>query len=410
MSDDLAGRTIYVPYMSDHVYVIAAAMRALGLDGEVLPQPDAETLSIGLDLCRGRECLPCFLATGDVLKQARRPGFDASRAAFLMPGSPGPCRFGQYHVLQRSLLNREGAGDVRIITPTPETHYEGFGENPTALRRLIWHAIVAADLLLKLRYEFRPYELEAGVVDDAYATSLRSLMTATESGRGSVIRDALREIAKRFAALPVQREPRKPVVAFVGEIYVMLNDHSNQDMIRQLEQLGLEVVTGTLFEWLLFADWTELDRNRLFSEWGKGARTIVQDAWQRMVLHRSGRIIRPLLREHEDPSMAQLFALARPHYDPLLGTEATLTIARALWAAGHGASGVVNVLPFACMPGLLVTGMAPALRAEMGHIPWLDIWYDAQERTNVRTRLEAFTHQVKQHAGYADERIPAGVS
>lgn len=398
MSDSLDGRTIYVPNMADHALVIAAAMHAHGLNGQALDPPDEETLRIGLDLCRGRECLPCFLVTGDMVRQCRRPDFDAAKTAFLLPTAPGPCRFGQYHVLERAILAREGFAGVPIVTPTAESLYEGFGDDPRGLRQLVWRGVVAVDLLLKLLYEYRPYELERGVADAAYQASLEDILLATETGRGAAILHALRTAADRFRVLPVQREPRHPVVAMIGEIYVMLNHRANQQMVRQLEALGAEVVTGSLIEWMLFGDWTQVDRDILFQDWRRLFGTVTQDAWQRMVLHRMHRVVAPLLRQPNDPTMAELFALVRPFYDPRLGTEATLTLAKALWDARHGAAGVVNVLPFSCMPGLIVTGMAPPMRKAMGLVPWLDIWYDAQQQTNVHTRLEAFMHQVRQHA------------
>ena len=66
--------------------------------------------------------------------------------------------------------------------------------------------------------------------------------------------------------------------------------------------------------------------------------------------------------------------------------------------ARHGVSGVVNVMPFSCMPGIIVAGMASRVRADFNQLPWLDIVYDGQHLTNIRTRLEAFVHQVAQFA------------
>jgi predicted nucleotide-binding protein (sugar kinase/HSP70/actin superfamily) len=408
VSDSFAGRTIYVPYMADHALAVVAAMRAQGLDAQPLDPPDDETLAIGLDLCRGRECLPCFLVTGDIIRQCRRAGFDRAKAAFLLPTSPGPCRFGQYHVLERAILAREGLGDVRIVAPSAETLYEGFGEDPRGLRRLVWHGFVATDLLLKLLHEYRPYELEPGVADAAYHAALEQVLLAIETGNHAAIVRALRHGADRFRVLPVRREPRRPVVAMLGEIYVMLNHHANHQMIRKLESLGAEVATGSLIEWMLFADWTQLNHDLLFHDWRRLVGTVAQDTWQRTVLHRMHRVVAPLLRQPPDATMAELFALVRPFYDPQLGTEATLTLAKALWETSHGAAGVLNVLPFSCMPGLIVTGMAPPMRQAMGLIPWLDIWYDAQQQTNVQTRLEAFMHQVRQHADRERYAAPPG--
>ena len=101
-------KTIYIPYMCDHGYVLAAALQAFGMQAKALPPPDDESLAIGLDLCRGRECLPCFTTTGDIIRLAEQPDFDPARSVILMPTTPGPCRFGQYIALQQNLLEQKG--------------------------------------------------------------------------------------------------------------------------------------------------------------------------------------------------------------------------------------------------------------------------------------------------------------
>jgi predicted nucleotide-binding protein (sugar kinase/HSP70/actin superfamily) len=68
-------------------------------------------------------------------------------------------------------------------------------------------------------------------------------------------------------------------------------------------------------------------------------------------------------------------------------------MSRALATHCHGVAGVINVLPFSCMPGTVVAAMAPVLRKSMDGVPWLDISFDGQGATNVNTRLEAFMHQ-----------------
>ena len=62
-----------------------------------------------------------------------------------------------------------------------------------------------------------------------------------------------------------------------------------------------------------------------------------------------------------------------------------------------GLSGIVNVMPFSCMAGIITAGMAPRIRADLGGVPWLDVIYDAQGGTNVNTRLEAFMYQATQY-------------
>jgi len=391
-------RTIYVPNMSDHVVTLRGALHHHNIRCEVLPPPDAETLAIGLDLCRGRECLPCFLATGDVIRACRAGTIDRANSAFFMPASPGPCRFGQYRVLQRLVLDREGYSDVEILSPTAENSYRGFGARPKALRLLVWEGIVAADLLLKLRYEFRPYELRPGATDEAYRRGLEVIEAAVAQGGGKALMAALDRIAADFSTIAVDRSTPRPVVAMLGEIYVMLNAHSNQDLILQLEAAGAEVVTGTLTEWLHFADVTKMDRDVLFGSWvsllGTKALSVYQHRVERQMFAR----LQHLLRHPADAPMRDLFEMARPYFDPLLGTEALITVAKVVEYARHGVSGIVNVMPFSCMPGMVVSGLSARMRRDLGQLPWLDVNFDGQRITNIRTRLEAFVHQVTQFA------------
>jgi predicted nucleotide-binding protein (sugar kinase/HSP70/actin superfamily) len=398
MPREAVTRTVYIPYMSDHVVAIAAALRNHGIACEILPPPDQETLAIGLDLCRGRECLPCFLASGDIIRGCRNGTIDPAKSAVLMPASPGPCRFGQYRILQRQMLDREGYASIDILSPTSENSYRGFGQHPNKLRLLVWEGFVATDLLLKLRYEYRPYEIEKGSTEAAYRRGLTRIDAAVEKGGGKHLLSALDAIANDFAGVAVDRSELRPVVAMLGEIYVMLNSHSNQDLILQLEEAGAEVVTGTLSEWLHFADETKIDRDVLFGEWIGFLGTKALGAYKQHTEHRMFDRVKHLLRHGADPSMRDLFEMARPYFDPLLGTETLLTIAKSVHYAQSGVSGIVNVMPFSCMPGIVVTGLAARVRSDFDQLPWLDVNFDGQRITNIRTRLEAFVHQVAQYS------------
>ncbi|MBW1712853.1 MAG: CoA activase, partial [Deltaproteobacteria bacterium] len=60
------------------------------------------------------------------------------------------------------------------------------------------------------------------------------------------------------------------------------------------------------------------------------------------------------------------------------------------------ASGLVNVMPFTCMPGTIVNAVLKRFREEHDSIPFLNMACDGQEQTNTRSRLEAFMYQVGQ--------------
>jgi predicted nucleotide-binding protein (sugar kinase/HSP70/actin superfamily) len=390
-------RTLYLPRLSDHALAIAAAMRSLGVAAEALPPPDRESMALGLSLCRGRECLPCFFCVGDILRKCRAPGFDPSSAAFFLPTGPGPCRFGQYRVLLRTVLAGQGVGPVEFVSPTTDDSYALFGEDARRLRRRAWQAIVAVDLLAKLLHEHRPYEVTPGECDHVYQAGLDAVVEALEAeGIGGLTR-ALRATARRFASVEMDRREARPRVAILGELYVMLNAESNLQLVRTVESAGGEVLLGTFADWLYFVNWRRRQQALRLRRYQDYLGALLSDLYQHRIEARLTRASRDALRHPPEAPVAEAMRLLRPCYEPDLGTEAVLTMGRALDVARHGLAGIVNVLPFSCMPGTVVAAMAPALRKAQNDIPWLDVVFDGQAETNLRTRLGAFMHQALQH-------------
>ncbi len=390
-------RTIYLPRMSDHALAVAAALRCVGLDAEALPTPDEASMAAGLARCRGSECLPCFLCAGDFLRQCREPGFDPRRAVFFLPTGPGPCRFGQYRVLLKAILEEEGFGDAEIASPTTDDSYALFGDDPVRVRQLAWQGIVAVDLLTRVLHEHRPYEVVPSSSEGAYAASLEDAVRAVEAGGGPAVERALARAARRFAAVETRGRRSRPTVAVIGELYLMLNRTSNLELVKAVERSGGEVVQGTLSDWLHFVDWRRREEALHLRRWGDLVKALVSDAYQRRIERRFARALRPVLRRPSDAPVAEAVKPLRACWEPDLGTEATLTMARILDVARHGLSGIVNVLPFSCMPGSVVACLGPRLRKERNGIPWLDVAFDGQRETNLQTRLEAFMHQAERY-------------
>ena len=92
----LAGKTIYIPAMADgSVEALCAVLRWMGIEAHPTPPSDARTLDLSGKYMSGDECFPAKITTGDFLKIAQQPGFDAKRTVFMMGTTDGPCRFGQ---------------------------------------------------------------------------------------------------------------------------------------------------------------------------------------------------------------------------------------------------------------------------------------------------------------------------
>ncbi len=389
-------RTIYVPYMCDHALMMAAAMRYHGLRAVVLDPPDEESLAIGQKLCLGKECLPCFTCVGDMVKVSREPSFDPADATLFMPTTSGPCRFGQYRNLHRVLLDEMGLHEVAVISPNAANSYKGFGERPTQLRLLAWRGVVGVDLLQKLLHEHRPYELNAGEADALYREGLEALQAAIEEG-GKDAFAVMERMAERFRALPVDRSEPRPVIGMVGEIYLRANTFTNQEIVRKVEALGGEVWVAPMMEWFYYTNYCSQIRERFDHRYLDFVKTQITDWVQGWDEHRMVKPVEDLLRNAHESPVSEVAENARPYYDPLLGTEAVLSLGKGVDFAKAGLSGILSVLPFSCMPGIIVAGLSDNVRADYDHIPWLDVIYDAQEGTNLNTRLEAFIYQARQY-------------
>jgi predicted nucleotide-binding protein (sugar kinase/HSP70/actin superfamily) len=365
-------------------------------------------MAIGLRICGGRECLPCFLAMGDVIRRTEEPDFDADRFAFYFPTASGPCRFGQYTMLLRDILDEAGLGSVPVYSPSTANSFQGFGERPGALRRLAWQGLVAVDLLIRMQLEHRPYEVVPGSTDAVYERELARVTDAVAAGGGRTLVKALSAAADAFGELDVDRTHERPVVAIVGEVYVRWNAYSNRGLVREVERLGGEVMVASMAELVYFMTYRMKEVAKVAGRYRALLQAGIMDWYQSSMEHRLLRAVRPRLRRpDETPSNAVAAAIA-PYYDPALGTEAVLTMGRAIEYVRGGVHGILNVLPFSCMPGIIVAGMAPRLRRDLDHVPWLDLPYDAQKETNIRTRLEAFLHQAEQYRRRA--AAPAAVS
>ena len=106
--------------MCDAAYPLAAAFRAVGMPAQVMPESDADSVALAKKYISGKECFPCLVTTGDMLRQLQQPGVKPEETAFLMPSAGGGCRIGYYNLLQRQVLDQLGYQDVPDLRAQPE--------------------------------------------------------------------------------------------------------------------------------------------------------------------------------------------------------------------------------------------------------------------------------------------------
>lgn len=389
-------KKIYIPYMCDHSFAVKAAFEACGVEAEVFPESDEETLYWGRKYTSGKECYPCIITTGDMVKLLKDPNFDHSRAAFFMPSGNGPCRFGQYHRFHRLVLDELGFNHVPIYSPNQdETLYNDLGIMGSEFTRLGWQGIVAVDLLIKKLLETRPYEKIKGETDRVYQESLNKICLAIRNGVD--LKDVLKECLEAFNRIEIEEPGTKPLIGIVGEIFVRLNRFANEDVIRKVERFGGEAWIAPLTEWILYVNTIAKERSLQKKSFSNLLKVFLTDYYQKKDEHHLERIFRGSLRNFGEPKTKSIFKFARPYIDSSFEGEAILSIGKTIDFAKRGASGIINIMPFTCMPGTIVSTVLKRYREENNNIPILNMAYDGQEQTNTLTRLEAFMYQAKEY-------------
>ena len=366
-----SGEHVLIARMADHAEVVAAAMRAFGVNARVLPESDERSMALSRDITNGKECLP-FRDTLGVFLRMAEDGSLPRGARALMAGSFGPCRLGKYAQEQQSILDKQGI-ELEVMTTVSNNAYSDLGLGPR-FELLAWQGIVATDHLQKLLWMTRPYERRQGEADTAYQHFLERLLASVEARRP--LASTMREAAATFLELRDSSLPRRPLVGINGEIYLRANRFCNKDLVRVCEANGLEVEVAPMSEWMKYVTLRNLEdgwANRQFGRLLRGAmRKLAIDyhesrvsTWFEAAIH------------HREPSTRELLRASSPYLPSRNGSEAVLSLGSGVrqMADPHFA-GVISVMPHGCMPGGIVAAFAEGISRQYGHKPWISLTYD----------------------------------
>jgi predicted nucleotide-binding protein (sugar kinase/HSP70/actin superfamily) len=405
----LYGKKTYIPRMAEgSVRAMAAVLRSLGLDAEAVPRSDAGTLELGGKYSGGDECYPLKVTLGDFLRILEQPGLDPKKTAFFMATGQGPCRFGQYAPYLKSILTKLGYGEITIFHPSCEHGYTDFGEASDLFTRGAWRAIVSADILLKLLLKTRPYELEAGSADRIYEESVSELCRTLEISYPSndsqmvALQECLLHARNRFRNLAVQFDSRKPLIGVVGEIFCRLNEFSNSDLVRRLENAGAEVWMNDIGEWIWYANVDQLQalkrHGRQISLEAVGAH--IRNHIQRKDEHKLLGMFHKDFRGYEEPGHVQeVLDYAEP-YLPASGAngEMVINVGKAVYFAHKGLDGVIDISPFTCMNGIVGEAIYPRVSRDNAGIPIRNFYFDGTH-SDLERDIGIFIELAKSYQG-----------
>jgi predicted nucleotide-binding protein (sugar kinase/HSP70/actin superfamily) len=268
----------------------------------------------------------------------------------------------------------------------------------------LWQGWLAAEVLERVRLHTRPYERTPGHTDRLYGQGIEAIANAVARSNGGsslwsqAILAALRKAVRALEAVPVDRSQKRPVVGIVGEFYTVLNRWANHDLVQRLESLGAEVALHGLTVSNFYSLFSQhyyprgcLSNGRPLSALYYFLRSRWMMSWVRQVESFLPEALRPFGNLDATTIIQEAEPFVHYDIDPVL---ATFT-ARVRRFAASGISGICNLFVLNCMLGNVTVPVFKNALRTFKNLPILHAVYDAQEQTNMLTRIEAFMHQVR---------------
>ncbi len=357
MSKDNKKVKVAFPHMGTVCIAWAAALKKIGVEPFIPPYTSKKTLSLGTKHSPEAICLPYKLILGNFI-EAIEGGADY----VAMITSPGCCRLGQYgNSIENALVDM--GYHARYVELSLYDGIKGMynvlkdisGKNdPILFARAINIAIrkmfLLDDLEENLAY-YRAREINQGDADKHYAKALQYVKDVEHS------RDLKRAKKLAFDEMKkVKIDPKKEVlnVDLTGEIYLVCDSFSNQNITKELGKMGVQVRRSLTVS------------------------SFIKDA-----------IIPKAFRDGET-HLQRAYRMAKPYLMRDIGGDSLECVSDVAYANERGIDGIIHISPFTCMPEIMSQNIFPAMR-ENCDIPILPLIMDEQTgKAGYLTRLEAF--------------------
>jgi predicted CoA-substrate-specific enzyme activase len=385
------GAVVRIPYFADHAHAFSGLLRLQGCDAAVLPPPGREIRALGERHSLGKECHAYSLLAGDLLALSRVSNGDA--VSFFFPGTALPCLLHEYGNGMRRLLRKLGITNVRVYTPTGLELAAAFSID--ALERF-YRGLLSIELLVKGVCEIRPYETVRGLTDAVHAENLQQIEDAVAGGD---ILEALDKALARLSLIPIRRSTRRPVVGMAGDIYTKSNFVANDDLVRWLEDRGMEVWPSPFqidmidfgIARALSLSMEKLDLPALLRSGSVAANRAFQQ-W------RVRRVVADRITRADEPGYEEMKKLTAPYMPNDAHQLLFINVAKTVDFARNGADGIVNAICFNCMVGNATAAIVEKIRRDFDDIPIITAVYSGNDDPSRQLVLEAFVAEVTARA------------
>ena len=259
---------ILIPNMAPVQFrILAAVMKQAGYTCELLENCGSQVCELGLKYVHNDTCYPALLVIGQFLDALGSGKYDLDHTALIIPQTGGGCRASNYIHLLRKALVKAGYPQVPVVSLNFSglEKDSGFPMTLPMMRKLL-ACIYYGDLLVALKAQTEPYELEKGAASacqEKWLDTICGWVLQDKGWSGRAIKAAMPKIAADFAAIPVHRVP-KVKVGVVGEIYVKYSPLGNNDLEKFLASQDCEVNLPGLMGFVQYCAYNPSETARLY--------------------------------------------------------------------------------------------------------------------------------------------------
>ena len=245
--------TILVPQMAPiHFDFIETVLGNAGYQAKLLKECTPHTIETGLKYVNNDACYPSIITTGQFIEALESGEYDVNKTAIIMSQTGGGCRATNYIGFIRKALKDAGFEQVPVIS----FNVAGMEKNPgfkltLSLAEQLIRALVYGDLLQKMLYKNRPYEMKKGETQklfDEWMGKCKKLLSASNKE----FSNSIYKIVEDFEKIQWKKNCERPKVGIVGEILIKYHPFGNNDVANLLEKEGAEVVLPDFLGFIKF--------------------------------------------------------------------------------------------------------------------------------------------------------------
>jgi predicted nucleotide-binding protein (sugar kinase/HSP70/actin superfamily) len=201
---------------------LASVFRGFGINSEVLPLSNVETLKCGRQNTNCKECLPLILIVGGLLNYLKNNPDSSGPLVYFLPTGTGNCRFGQYKVFLKNLIEKKKPKNLALFSLRNEDSYSGFGFN---LRRKALEALVISDVMLDIKNTLRALAKDRDMAEEVFKKEWFKMMGYLEGKQNLSLKKRLKQTALALKEIPLKMPLScAKKILLTGEIYVRHED------------------------------------------------------------------------------------------------------------------------------------------------------------------------------------------